>query len=173
MPVPVPKGVEVSIAAGVVRVKGPKGQLEVGLLPGISAAVEGDELKIARSDEERQTRSAHGLLRSLLSNAAIGVSRGWSKELDIVGIGYRAESKGRSVRFSLGYSHPIDFALPEGIEVEVDAKSNRVTVRGIDRQQVGQTAADIRALRPPEPYKGKGIRYATERIKTKAGKQGA
>ncbi len=173
MPVPVPKGVEVSIAAGVVRVKGPKGQLEVGLLPGISAAVEDGELKIARSDEERQTRSAHGLLRSLLSNAAIGVSRGWSKELDIVGIGYRAESKGRSVRFNLGYSHPIDFALPEGIEVEVDAKSNRVTVRGIDRQQVGQTAADIRALRPPEPYKGKGIRYATERIKTKAGKQGA
>ena len=173
MPVPVPKGVEVSIAAGVVRVKGPKGQLEVGLLPGISAAVEDGELKIARSDEERQTRSAHGLLRSLLSNAAIGVSRGWSKELDIVGIGYRAESKGRSVRFNLGYSHPIDFALPEGIEVEVDAKSNRVTVRGIDRQQVGQTAADIRALRPPEPYKGKGIRYATERIKTKAGKSGA
>ena len=173
MPVPVPKGVEVSIAGGVVRVKGPKGQLEVGLLPGISAAVEDGELKIARSDEERQTRSAHGLLRSLLSNAAIGVSRGWSKELDIVGIGYRAESKGRSVRFSLGYSHPIDFELPEGIEVEVDAKSNRVTVRGIDRQQVGQTAADIRALRPPEPYKGKGVRYATERIRTKAGKQGA
>ncbi len=173
MPVPVPKGVEVSIAGGVVRVKGPKGQLEVGLLPGISAAVEAGELKIARSDEERQTRSAHGLLRSLLSNAAIGVSRGWSKELDIVGIGYRAESKGRSVRFNLGYSHPIDFDLPAGIEVDVDAKSNRVTVRGVDRQQVGQIAADIRALRPPEPYKGKGIRYATERIRTKAGKQGA
>ena len=113
------RGMPFSIAAGVVRVKGPKGQLEVGLLPGISAAVEDGELKIARSDEERQTRSAHGLLRSLLSNAAIGVSRGWSKELDIVGIGYRAESKGRSVRFNLGYSHPIDFALPEGIEVEV------------------------------------------------------
>ena len=109
----------------------------------------------------------------MLSNAALGVSQGWSKDLEIVGIGYRAESKGRSVLFNLGYSHPIDFALPEGIDVDVDAKANKVTVRGIDRQQVGQTAADIRSLRPPEPYKGKGIRYATERVRTKAGKQGA
>jgi large subunit ribosomal protein L6 len=173
MPVPVPQGVEISIAGEAVRVKGPKGQLQVGLLPGISAAVEDGEIKLARVDEERQTRSYHGLLRALLSNAAIGVSQGWSKELEIVGIGYRAESKGRSVLFNLGYSHPIDFKLPEGIEVDVDAKANKVTVRGIDRQMVGQIAADIRSLRPPEPYKGKGIRYATERIRTKAGKQGA
>ncbi|HSO22969.1 MAG TPA: 50S ribosomal protein L6 [Chondromyces sp.] len=173
MPVPVPQGVEISIAGEAVRVKGPKGQLQVGLLPGISAAVEGGELKLARVDDERQTRSFHGLLRALVSNAAIGVSQGWSKELEIVGIGYRAESKGRSVLFNLGYSHPIDFKLPEGIEVDVDAKANKVTVRGIDRQMVGQVAADIRSLRPPEPYKGKGIRYATERIRTKAGKQGA
>ena len=173
MPVPVPQGVEISIAGEAVRVKGPKGQLQVGLLPGISAAVEDGEIKLARVDDERQTRSYHGLLRALLSNAAIGVSRGWSKELEIVGIGYRAESKGRSVLFNLGYSHPIDFKLPEGIEVDVDAKANKVTVRGIDRQMVGQIAADIRSLRPPEPYKGKGIRYATERIRTKAGKQGA
>jgi large subunit ribosomal protein L6 len=173
MPVPVPQGVEISIAGEAVRVKGPKGQLQVGLLPGISAAVEDGEIKLARVDDERQTRSYHGLLRALLSNAAIGVSQGWSKELEIVGIGYRAESKGRSVLFNLGYSHPIDFKLPEGIEVDVDAKANKVTVRGIDRQMVGQIAADIRSLRPPEPYKGKGIRYATERIRTKAGKQGA
>lgn len=173
MPVPVPQGVEISIAGEAVRVKGPKGQLQVGLLPGISAAVEGGELKLARVDDERQTRSFHGLLRARVSNAAIGVSQGWSKELEIVGIGYRAESKGRSVLFNLGYSHPIDFKLPEGIEVDVDAKANKVTVRGIDRQMVGQVAADIRSLRPPEPYKGKGIRYATERIRTKAGKQGA
>ena len=173
MPVPVPQGVEISIAGEAVRVKGPKGQLQVGLLPGISAAVEDGELKLARVDDERQTRSYHGLLRALVSNAAIGVSQGWSKELEIVGIGYRAESKGRSVLFNLGYSHPIDFKLPEGIEVDVDAKANKVTVRGIDRQMVGQIAADIRSLRPPEPYKGKGIRYATERIRTKAGKQGA
>jgi large subunit ribosomal protein L6 len=173
MPVPVPQGVEISIAGEAVRVKGPKGQLQVGLLPGISAAVEDGEIKLARVDDERQTRSYHGLLRALLSNAAIGVSQGWSKELEIVGIGYRAEGKGRSVLFNLGYSHPIDFKLPEGIEVDVDAKANKVTVRGIDRQMVGQIAADIRSLRPPEPYKGKGIRYATERIRTKAGKQGA
>jgi large subunit ribosomal protein L6 len=173
MPVPVPKGVEISITGEAVRVKGPKGQLQVGLLPGISAVVEDGELKVARADEERQTRSYHGLVRALLSNAALGVSQGWSKDLEIVGIGYRAESKGRSVLFNLGYSHPIDFALPEGIDVDVDAKANKVTVRGIDRQQVGQIAADIRSLRPPEPYKGKGIRYATERVRTKAGKQGA
>lgn len=173
MPVPVPQGVEISIAGEAVRVKGPKGQLQVGLLPGISAAVEDGEIKLGRTDDERQTRSYHGLLRALLANAAIGVSQGWSKELEIVGIGYRAESKGRSVLFNLGYSHPIDFKLPEGIEVDVDAKANKVTVRGIDRQMVGQTAADIRSLRPPEPYKGKGIRYATERVRTKAGKQGA
>jgi len=173
LPVPVPKGVEISITGEAVRVKGPKGQLQVGLLPGISAVVEDGELKVARADEERQTRSYHGLVRALLSNAALGVSQGWSKDLEIVGIGYRAESKGRSVLFNLGYSHPIDFALPEGIDVDVDAKANKVTVRGIDRQQVGQIAADIRSLRPPEPYKGKGIRYATERVRTKAGKQGA
>jgi large subunit ribosomal protein L6 len=172
-PIPVPKGVDVAIADEAIRIKGPKGQLQVGLLPGISAAVEDGELKVTRTGDDRQTRSFHGLMRALLSNAAIGVSEGWSKELEIVGIGYRAESKGRSVVFNLGYSHPIDFALPEGIEVDVDAKSNKVTVRGIDRQQVGQIAADIRSLRPPEPYKGKGIRYATERVRTKAGKQGA
>lgn len=172
MPVPVPKGVEISITGEAIRVKGPKGQLQVGLLPGISAVVEDGELKIARADEERQTRSYHGLVRALLANAALGVSQGWSKDLEIVGIGYRAESKGRSVLFNLGYSHPIDFALPEGIDVDVDAKANKVTVRGIDRQQVGQIAADIRSLRPPEPYKGKGIRYVGEHIRRKAGKAG-
>jgi large subunit ribosomal protein L6 len=172
-PVPVPKGVEVTIVDDAVRVKGSKGQLEVGLLPGITAELEDGTLQIKRANDERQTRSYHGLVRALLANATTGVSEGWSKELEIVGIGYRAESKGRSVLFNLGYSHPIDFELPEGIDVDVDAKTNRVTVRGIDRQQVGQVAANIRALRPPEPYKGKGVRYATERIRTKAGKQGA
>jgi large subunit ribosomal protein L6 len=173
MPISVPNGVNITVADGVVRVKGPKGQLEVGLLPGISASVEDGTLSVGRADETAPTRSYHGLVRSLLANAATGVSEGWSKELEIIGIGYRAESKGRSVIFSLGYSHPIDFAVPEGIEIEVDAKANKVKVTGFDRQQVGQVAADIRALRPPEPYKGKGIRYAGERIRTKAGKQGA
>ncbi len=173
MPIPVPNGVQIKVADGVVHIKGPKGQLEVGLLPGITASVEDQTLNISRANEEAQTRSFHGLVRSLVANAATGVSEGWSKELEIVGIGYRAESKGSSVIFNLGYSHPIDFAVPPGIEIEVDAKANKVKVTGFDRQQVGQIAANIRALRPPEPYKGKGIRYANERIRTKAGKQGA
>jgi large subunit ribosomal protein L6 len=173
LPIPVPNGVQIKVADGVVQVKGPKGQLEIGLLPGITASVEDGALTVIRADEEAQTRSYHGLVRSLVANAATGVSEGWSKELAIVGIGYRAESKGSSVVFNLGYSHPIDFAVPPGIEIEVDAKANKVKVMGFDRQQVGQIAANIRALRPPEPYKGKGIRYEGERIRTKAGKQGA
>ncbi len=173
LPIPVPNGVQIKVADGVVQIKGPKGQLEVGLLPGITASVEDGTLNVVRADEEAQTRSFHGLVRSLVANAATGVSEGWSKELEIVGIGYRAENKGSSVVFNLGYSHPIDFAVPAGIQIEVEPKTNKVKVTGFDRQQVGQIAANIRALRPPEPYKGKGIRYANERIRTKAGKQGA
>jgi large subunit ribosomal protein L6 len=173
LPITVPKGVDVTIADDLVTVKGPKGQLQVSLLPGVSAAVENGSITVTRANEERETRSFHGLVRALLANATTGVSEGWSKELEIVGIGYRAESKGKSVIFNLGYSHPIDFAVPDGIEIDVDAKANKVTVRGIDRQQVGQIAAEIRRLRPPEPYKGKGVRYSDERVRTKAGKQGA
>ena len=172
-PIPVPKGVEISISGDVVTVKGPKGQLQVDVLPGISAAVEDGNLNISRADDEPQTRSFHGLVRALLANATTGVSEGWSKKLEIVGIGYRADSSGKSVIFNIGYSHPIDFAVPDGIQIDVDAKANVVTVNGIDRQQVGQIAAEIRGLRPPEPYKGKGIRYVDERVRTKAGKQGA
>jgi large subunit ribosomal protein L6 len=172
-PIPLPKGVDISISGDVVNVKGPKGQLQVTILPGITAALEGGVLNITRADDEPQTRSFHGLVRALLANATTGVSAGWSKQLEIVGIGYRAEGKGKSVIFNLGYSHPIDFAVPDGIEIDVDAKANLLTVKGIDRQQVGQIAAEIRGLRPPEPYKGKGIRYADERVRTKAGKQGA
>ncbi len=173
MPVPVPKGVDVTIDGRSVRVKGPKGVLTVDLLSGVDATVEDGELKLSRHNEEAQTRSFHGLIRALLANATTGVSEGWAKELEIVGIGYRAEKKGNSVVFNLGHSHPINFEVPDGIEIEVDGKTNRVSVKGIDRQQVGQVAAEIRALRPPEPYKGKGVRYSTERVRTKAGKQGA
>ncbi len=173
MPIPMPKGVDVSIADEVVTVKGPKGQLQVGLLPGVTAAMDDGVLTVNRADEEAATRSFHGLVRALLANATAGVSEGWSKSLEIVGIGYRAESQGKNVIFNLGYSHPIDFKVPDGIEIEVDGKANIVTVKGIDRQQVGQIAAEIRRLRPPEPYKGKGIRYSDERVRTKAGKQGA
>ncbi len=172
-PIPIPSGVEVSVGGQDVRVKGPKGTLTVGLLSGVNAAVADGALNLTRDDNERHTRSYHGLLRALLANAVTGVANGWTKELEIVGIGYRAEKRGSSVVFNLGHSHPIDFAVPAGIDIDVDAKANRLVVRGIDRQQVGQVAADIRALRPPEPYKGKGVRYLGERIRSKAGKQGA
>ena len=173
MPIQIPSGVDVKVDGRSVQVKGPKGLLRVDLLPGIDAAVEGGELKVTREGADAQTRSFHGLVRALLANATTGVSEGWVKELEIVGIGYRAEKQGKDVVFSLGHSHPINFAAPDGIEIDVDAKANRVSVKGIDRQQVGQIAAEIRALRPPEPYKGKGVRYVGERVRTKAGKQGA
>jgi large subunit ribosomal protein L6 len=172
-PIQIPSGVEVSVGGRDIRVKGPKGTLTVGLLPGVNAAVADGAVNLTRDDNDRHTRSYHGLLRALLANAVTGVANGWTKELEIVGIGYRAEKRGGSVVFNLGHSHPIDFAVPAGIDIDVDAKANRLVVRGIDRQQVGQVAADIRALRPPEPYKGKGVRYLGERIRSKAGKQGA
>jgi len=172
-PIPVPKGVEVKVDGALVRVKGPKGALEVSLMEGISGEVNDGGLTLVRANEEQRTRAFHGLARALMANAVTGVSDGWSKALDIIGIGYRAEKQGNAVVFSLGYSHPINFEIPQGIDIEVDGKANRITVHGIDRQKVGQVAAEIRGLRPPEPYKGKGVRYADERVRTKAGKQGA
>ncbi len=172
-PIPLPEGVEVNVGNGVVRVKGPRGSLLVNLMPGITARVEDRTVFVERENEERQTRAFHGLVRALLANAVTGVAEGWKKELEIVGIGYRAEKKGTTVVFNLGYSHPIEYPEPEGIQIDVDPKAGRVTVSGIDRQRVGQVAAEIRALRPPEPYKGKGVRYVDEHIVRKAGKQGA
>ena len=150
-------------------VKGPKGTLKSPLAPGISMKVEGTEVSLLRADEERQTRAFHGLTRALLQNNVTGVTEGFKKELDIVGVGYRAEVKGKEVVFQLGYSHPINFPIPEGIEIAID-KGGPVTVAGIDKQQVGQTAAEIRKLRMPDPYKGKGIKYSSEVIRRKAGK---
>jgi large subunit ribosomal protein L6 len=173
MPIPIPNGVEIKIGRQQVDVKGPKGALQVSVLPGISVAVDDGQIVVSRANDERQTRAYHGLNRALLANATAGVSEGWQKELEIVGIGYRADKQGDVVVFNLGHSHPIRFAIPDGIDIEVDSKANKVTVKGIDRQQVGQVAAEIRGLRPPEPYKGKGVRYADERVRTKAGKQGA
>lgn len=172
-PIPLPQGVEVKVEGSLIGIKGPKGTLEVNLNKGITAQVEDRNFSLDRADDEKKSRAFHGLARALMSNAITGVSTGWSKALDIVGIGYRAEKQGNTVVFSLGYSHPINFEIPKGIDIEVDGKANRITVNGIDRQQVGQIAAEIRGLRPPEPYKGKGVRYADERIRTKAGKQGA
>lgn len=172
-PIPIPQGVEVRVEGNLVGVKGPKGALEVSLNQGISAKVADGNFSLDRADDEQQSRAYHGLARALMANAITGVSEGWSKSLDIIGIGYRAEKQDKAVVFNLGYSHPINFEIPQGIDIDVDGKANRITIHGIDRQRVGQIAAEIRGLRPPEPYKGKGVRYTNEKIRTKAGKQGA
>lgn len=172
MPVTIPKGVDVRADADFVRVKGPKGELASRIPPGLTVAVEGGSVRIARENDEKQQRAFHGLLRSLVANSVEGVTRGFSKDLEIVGVGYRAEVKGKAIVFSLGYSHPIHFPIPEGISIAIDAKAGKLTVAGADRQRVGQTAAEIRKLRIPDPYKAKGIKYANEIIRRKVGKAG-
>jgi large subunit ribosomal protein L6 len=165
-----PKGVEVKQDGGAVTVKGPKGTLRTSLVPGIGVKIENNVVQFTRSDEEKKTRAFHGLVRALVANNVRGVTEGFKKELDIVGVGYRAEVKGKEVVFQLGYSHPVRFAIPQGIDIVVDGKTGHITITGIDKQKVGQTAAEIRALREPDPYKGKGIKYSDEVIRRKAGK---
>jgi large subunit ribosomal protein L6 len=172
MPVPIPKGVEVRADGESVRVKGPKGELVNAIPAGLTVSVADGEVKISRSGEEPHTRACHGLLRSLVANAVEGVTKGFTRELEISGVGYKAEVKGKSIVFSLGYSHPIDFPIPNGVAVAIDAKAGRLTVTGADRQKVGQAAAEIRQLRVPDPYKVKGIKYANEVIRRKVGKAG-
>ena len=172
LPVKLPQGVNLTVSRSEVQVKGPKGALATPLPSGIACKVEGAEAQLTRRNDERQQRALHGLARALLANAVKGVSTGWTRDLDIQGIGYRAIVQGRNIEFALGYSHPITFPIPEGITVTVE-KQTRVSVSGVDRQKVGQVAAEIRSLRPPEPYKGKGIRYMDEVIKKKVGKTGA
>ena len=172
MPVAIPKGVEVKRDGNVLKVKGPKGELSNRIPPGLTVAVENNEVKIARSSDEPQDRAFHGLLRSLVANSVTGVTKGFSKDLEIVGVGYKAEVKGKAIVFSIGYSHPVNFPIPEGIAVALDAKAGKLSVSGADRQQVGQTAAEIRKLRVPDPYKAKGIKYANEVIRRKVGKAG-
>ena len=167
---PLPKGVEVRQEGNTVVVKGPKGNLQTPIVPGISMNVENNVVKFERRDDEGKSRASHGLMRALVANNVKGVSEGFKKELDIVGVGYRAEVKGREVVFQLGYSHPVKFPIPEGIEITVDAKTGHITITGIDKQKVGQVAAEIRGLREPDPYKGKGIKYSDEVIRRKAGK---
>jgi large subunit ribosomal protein L6 len=171
-PIELPKGVEVTVTGNTVTVKGPKGIVQTHLPEGITIERQDGHVLASRQDDHHA--AVHGLARALLNNAVEGVTKGWNRELEIVGIGYRAELKGKStVVFSLGYSHLIEFPLPEGIQVAVDQKLTRLTVSGIDRQKVGQVAADMRSLRPPDPYKNKGVRYAGERLKKKVGKTGA
>jgi len=165
-----PKGVEVKKDGNAVTVKGPKGTLTTALVEGIDVKVANNVVQFTRSDEEGKSKAFHGLVRALVANNVRGVTEGFKKELDIVGVGYRAEVKGKEVVFQLGYSHPVRFAIPKGIDINVDAKTGHIVVTGIDKQQVGQTAAEIRSLREPDPYKGKGIKYSDEVIRRKAGK---
>jgi large subunit ribosomal protein L6 len=168
----VPKGVRVEVSATSLQIQGPKGKLQTPVPPGISFVLKDSELACQRSNDERQQRAFHGMARALAQNAIKGVTEGFSKDLDIVGVGYKAAVEGNKVVFALGYSHPVVFPIPEGIKVAVD-KQTRLTISGIDRQRVGQVAAEIRNLRKPDPYKQKGIRYVGEILKKKAGKAGA
>ncbi len=165
-----PKGVEVRKDGNAVMVKGPKGTLTTPLVQGIDVKVENNVVQFTRKDEENRTRAFHGLVRALVANNVRGVTEGFKKELDIIGVGYRAEVKGKEVVFQLGYSHPVRFPIPKGIDIAVDGKTGHITITGIDKQQVGQVAAEIRGLREPDPYKGKGIKYSDEVIRRKAGK---
>ena len=171
-PIAIPSGVQVKIEGNEVSVKGPKGQLQTHIPAGITMQQQDGHLVATRENDSQA--ALHGLARALVNNAVDGVTKGWSRELEIVGIGFRAEMKGKTVVvFTLGYSHPIEYPLPPGIEVAVDPKQTRLTVSGIDRQKVGQVAAEMRGLRPPDPYKNKGVRYVGERLKKKVGKTGA
>jgi large subunit ribosomal protein L6 len=168
-PVPVPNGVEIKVEGRELTVTGPKGSLERRLPGDISVRQEGAEVIVERPDDERDNRALHGLVRSLVNNMVLGVSQEFTKELEIIGVGYRANMQGNTLDLALGFSHPVRVDAPQGIAFEVPAP-NRIVVRGIDKEQVGQVAADIRAIRKPEPYKGKGVRYLGEYVARKAGK---
>jgi large subunit ribosomal protein L6 len=171
-PIAIPKGVTVKVEGNTVLVQGPKGKLDTSIPSGIT--VEQKDGHIVALRENDSQAALHGLARALVNNAVEGVTKGWTRELEIVGIGYRAELKGKgTVVFNLGYSHPIEYPLPSGVQAAIDPKQTRISLNGIDRQQVGQVAAEMRALRPPDPYKNKGVRYVGERLKKKVGKTGA
>jgi large subunit ribosomal protein L6 len=174
-PISIPKGVQVNIAPASVEVKGPKGAISAPILAGISVVAKDGQIQVSRSGEEKRDKALHGLNRALLQNAVLGVTEGYKREIDLVGIGYKAEKKGKEVVFSVGYSHPVRFPEPDGITINVapDAKAKDIThivVTGVDKQQVGQTATEIRGIKPPDPYKLKGFRFVGEVLKKKAGK---
>ena len=171
-PIPIPDLVKVEISGGSVSVVGPKGSLSLRLHPSMTIRSEDRQLYCVRPSDNKLHRSLHGLTRTLVANMIEGVTKGFEKKLEMIGVGYRASLQGRNLTLMLGYSHPIIFPLPDGIKVGVESQ-NLLTISGADKQQVGEVAAKIRSLRPPEPYKGKGVKYSTERIRRKAGKAGA
>ncbi len=171
-PIEIPKGVKIQIADGQFVAEGPKGQVKQALIDGFPVKVENGIVSVERAGETGPDRAKHGLMRALLANAVKGVAEGFSQGLEIIGVGYKAEVRGSEVHFALGYSHPVVFPIPPGIKIEID-KANRMTVSGADRQLLGQVCAEIRRLRPPDPYKGKGIKFSDEVIRRKVGKAGA
>jgi large subunit ribosomal protein L6 len=171
-PIELPQGVEVTVKGNTVHVKGPKGELERETRPEIDIDVKDGQVVFTRSSEEKQIRAYHGLTRALVANMVTGVSEGYRKVLEIVGVGYRADKRGSAVVLTVGYSHEVEYPEPHGITLSTPSQT-QIVVEGIDKQQVGQVAAELRAVRPPEPYKGKGIRYEGEQIRRKAGKTGA
>jgi large subunit ribosomal protein L6 len=169
-PIAIPAGVSVTHAAGSVNVKGHKGALSVNIPECISVDVDAEQVRFARRDDKKNTKALHGLARALVANMVTGVTEGFVKELEIQGVGYRAEASGKVLKLSLGFSHPVEMRIPEGLSASI--QDGKIRIEGVDRQLVGQFAANVRALRPPEPYKGKGIRYVGERVRRKVGKAG-
>ncbi len=171
-PIEILKGVEVKLDNVIFTAKGPLGILTYSIPAGISVDIQDSQIVVTRASDQKRHRALHGLVRSLVNNMVIGVSAGFTKRLDIVGIGYRAKKEGDLLNLAVGYSHPVNFPVPEGITIDVEGQ-NKIVIKGADKQLVGQVAANIRRIRPPEPYKGKGIRYSDEIVRTKVGKTGA
>ena len=170
LPIPVPSGVTITVDDEFVNVNGPKGSLKQFSMPGVSVKQDGDQVLVTRANDERTNRARHGLMRSLVANMVQGVSQGFEKKLELNGVGYRVQLQGQDLKFNLGFSHDVIYKVPAGVNVAIE--QNIITVSGIDKQQVGQVAAEIRSLKKPEPYKGKGVKYVDERIIRKSGKSG-
>lgn len=171
-PVEIPSGVDVKLLDNTIKVKGPKGELQWSYPAGTTVSVKDKEIIVERADDQKKNRALHGLTRSLISNMVVGVAQGYQRVLDIVGVGYRAQVQGRKIVLSLGYSHAVEYNLPEGINAAMDQKQTQITLTGVDKQVIGQVAANLKDLRSPDAYKGKGLRYGGERLKLKVGKTG-
>jgi len=170
-PVAIPNGVTVTVTGSTVAAKGSKGELKYAFLPEVMVKVDGNQVIVERKDDSDAAKARHGLTRQLIENMVLGVSEGYKKTLEVIGVGYKVQIQGKKLTLNLGFSHPVDFSIPEGITITQDEKNkNLITIQGIDKQLVGQVAADIRTFRPPEPYKGKGIRYSDEVVRRKPGK---